>query len=520
MEKYDVVFVGGGHSALVAAAYLAKAGVNVCVLERQPFLGGGVVTQDVDGFKHDLASVLHAAIQLNPLIVNDELKLKSKYGLEYIVPEKVCTMIFPDNTSIAIHKDVGKTCESIAKWSQKDAAMYPKFLEWAEPMVQILAMGTFNPAPPTAAMMAMLDQNEIGRELIRAMNMSSLDIVQEWFESPQLIQLMSRWTSEMMISPLEAGTGSVALLYLALLHKTGIGLPVGGSGALVTALERCFKDLGGTVRTSSTVSQIKVEGGVAKGVILDTGEEILATKAVISNLNIKQLFPDMVGQGDIPEDFAKKVKRIKTSSYSAIRVNIALDEKPHYIAEEANNSCFLELNPFYDGYLQLFDGFKYGKTAVNAPVLSVQTVFDPTRAPEGKHTLYLYHYEPYFLPEGPEHWDVIKDQIADGLWANFKNHCSNMTDDKVIHKFASSPLDLERWNPSWIHGDFMHFGQYAYQNAGNRPIPGWTRYKTPIDKLYMCGPSVHPGPAVTGGGRAAVQVVMEDLGIDFEKVIR
>ena len=147
------------------------------------------------------------------------------------------------------------------------------------------------------------------------------------------------------------------------------------------------------------------------------------------------------------------------------------------------------------------------------------TQFDPSRAPEGKHTLYLYHYEPYNLKGGAARWDEIRQEVADGILKALQDHTTNMGEENILGRWISSPLDFERINPAFIQGDHGHIGRYIYQALGNRPIPRWN-YKTPVEKLYMCGPGTHPGAGICGGGRAAVQVVMADLGIDFEKVIK
>jgi phytoene dehydrogenase-like protein len=154
------------------------------------------------------------------------------------------------------------------------------------------------------------------------------------------------------------------------------------------------------------------------------------------------------------------------------------------------------------------------------PMMVVATLFDSTRAPQGKHTMYLYHYEPYNLKDGgAAKWDKIKQEVANGILETLRRHTTNMGAENILGRWIHTPLDIERYNPSFVHGDIGHLGAFVTQFFGNRPLPGWGKYKTPVKKLYMCGSSTHPGGAVTGGGRAAVQVIMEDLGIDFRKVI-
>ncbi len=166
-----------------------------------------------------------------------------------------------------------------------------------------------------------------------------------------------------------------------------------------------------------------------------------------------------------------------------------------------------------------FDDMEYGYVPVDMPVVSCQTRLDPSRAPEGKHSMYLFHYAPYDLADGgASRWDEIREETADAVLATVQKQTTNMGADNIIGRFIETPLDLERRNPAMIGGDYSHLGRELSQMMGNRYLPGWG-YKTPVDKFWMCGPSCHPGGGVSGGGRAAVQPVMEALGIDFEEVI-
>ena len=171
-------------------------------------------------------------------------------------------------------------------------------------------------------------------------------------------------------------------------------------------------------------------------------------------------------------------------------------------------------------YLRGFDDLVYGIPRPDFPVLHCPTRIDPTRAPEGKHTLYIYQYAPYDLHDGGgAKWDEISEEFCEDLLTEIRDKTTNMGDENILGEWHKSPLDYERYNPAWPHGDFTHIGSHINQALGNRPLPGWSQYKTPVDKLYLCGPSTHPGMGVIGAGRAAVLVIMEDLGIDFEKVI-
>ena len=520
MAEYDVIVAGGGHNGLTAAAYLAKAGVNVCVLEKNPWVGGGVISREVTlpGFKHDVAAGFHIFIQPNPLVRNDELGLFSKYGLKYLYPDPAITIIFPDDTSISFYRDINKTCDSIAKFSQKDADAYRRFFEWADPIVVMLFMGMFSPPPPMGALFAQLEQSEVGQDLIRALMMSGLATINEWFENDKVKSCMMRFVSEAIVSPDDNGTGYYLMVMIPVIHRFGLAFPEGGSGELSEALARCIRDNGGTIRTEAAVKSIKVINGQAKGVILESGEEVIAKKAVVCNLNIKQIFPGMVESSGVDPNFNKRVQRLTPAGFLGLMQSIALNEAPKYKAgDEANKSGMVEFCDWLENFRRAFDGFKYGVPDSGMPLSACHTVNDPTRAPDGKHTLYLFHYEPFDLDKGT--WEERKQKVADDILGTVQQHTTNMGTDNIIGRHIYSPLELEKWSDSWPRGDATHFGSYLYQSMGNRPLPGWSQFRMPIDRLYLCGPSAYPGLGCTGGARAAVPVIMEDLGLDFEKMI-
>jgi phytoene dehydrogenase-like protein len=522
METHDVVVIGGGHNGLTVAAYLAKAKLKVCVLEKQDKVGGGVITRELTlpGFKHDPGSIMHGIISANPLIHRDELGLQSKYGLKYVYPDKIFAAVFPDDRALVFQRDLDKTCESISRFSARDADAYRAFCKAITEMRKVVSIGMFSPPPSWGAMMSVLNRSHQGRELLRILLSSVLDVAEDWFESEEMKLAMCRYASELMIGPREKGTGS-AMWFVAGLHRWPIAMPIGGSGALSEALQACIKDHGGSIKVSDAVKSIRVEGDVAKGVILESGEEVLATKAVISNVHVKQLFLDMVKPEKLPAGFLEIVKRIRPATFSGLHQAIALNEAPKYKAGvDVDTALFVEFTPFLEEFLRSFDDYFYGIPRTNMPLVVTATIFDPSRAPEGKHTLYLWHYEPYKLKDGgPSKWDNIKQEIADSILETVCKHTTNLTAESSLGRWMMSPFDLPKYFPSMLDGDIGHIGHFLTQSFDHRPFAGWGPYKTPIVKLYMTGASTHPGTGVTGGGRATAQVIMEDLGIDFKKVI-
>jgi phytoene dehydrogenase-like protein len=323
------------------------------------------------------------------------------------------------------------------------------------------------------------------------------------------------------IKPQTMGTGLVLFLMIPMLHKYGWGLPIGGSGALSEAMEKCVLENGGVIRISSPVTRFKVEQGECEGVVLENGEEILATKAVVANLHVKQVYHQMLTEKELPSGFQETVGKIMPSDYTTFVLGLALHESPQFKAgAEFDEALSIEFSPTsMVDYLRYYDELSYGCEPQMNPYMACVTFHDKTRAPEGKHLICGGTFAPYNLKEGgPLRWDDIREETADRFLDFLQQYISNLGTENIIGRFVMSPLDLERHNSAMICGDFGSIGAHLHQSAGNRPLPGWN-YRTPVNNLYLCGPSCHPGGSVIGGGRAAVQVVMEDLNIDFEKMI-
>ena len=522
MEKHDVVIIGAGHNGLIVAAYLAKARLDVCVVELQDMVGGCVATRELTlpGFKHDVAGAIHMMIQANPLLHQDELGLKSKYGLKYVSPDPPGAIVFSDDRALVIYKDINRMYESIKQFSAKDADAYLKFCQYLKKTLAPVGVGMFAAPPRFGAMMSFLDSSEEGREYIKIILSSVQDIAEEWFESKEMRAAFGRWASEEMIGPREKGTGLYASAW-PLFHTWGLTMPIGGSGVFSEALAACIRDNGGTIKLSTAVKRVIVEHGAARGIRIENGEQIMAQKAVVANVNVKQLFLQMLSDQELPPGFQERVKKLKASSFAPLVQAIALNEAPKFKAGgDVNKAPFVEISPYPEELLRLYDDYSYGVPNAGMPIMGISTIVDPTRAPAGKHTLYLYHFEPYHLRDGgAAAGDKVKQQVADQVLETARKHCTNLDDRNILGRWIASPLDYERMNPALIEGDIGHIGSFLPQSFGNRPLPGWGQYKTPIQGLYMCGASTHPGVGITGGGRATVRVIMEDLGIDFKKIL-
>lgn len=523
-DQFDVVIAGGGHNALIAGCYLAKAGLSVCIAERNGKVGGSVATDEMTGpgFRQDTCSIAHTMIQANPLLRNDELGLFAKFGLRYIQPEKMTAVAFEDETVLEFWSDLDRTCASMAKISPKDAGNYRAFCTQVDHALDMIVMGMFSVPPSVGAQTMMMDQSPEGQEMMRLQSISAWDLICEWIEHPKIRMALARYAAEAMIDPFDNGTGFGFYIILPYMYRYGAGVCVGGSGALAEALERCFLAHGGTVRLNAEVTQILIEGGEAKGIVLVDGEEIRASKAVIAGLHVAQIFPHMVPGFDLPAGFQHRIDTLKYADFQAMAVHLSLKEPLKFaLGGDVDDffwveRCHTDVDAFRDGFQDLKKGIPNRKFACWLQ----QFRADPSRVPEGQGLVHIYAFAPLDLKDGGrEKWDEIGETVARGFVDDLRNECTNLTDDNILQMHFMTPLDIMRHNRALVNCDLVHIPFYSWQMGGNRPVPGWSQYRMPVPKLYMTGGSTHPGGGVTGGpGRNATQIIMEDLGLDFDTV--
>jgi phytoene dehydrogenase-like protein len=525
-KKYEVVIAGAGHNSLIVGCYLAKAGVKTCIVERNSKAGGSVATSELagPGYKHDVCSVAHALILGNPLMRNDELQLKSKYGLEYQMPERLTAIFFDDGSVLEFYNDLDRTCDSIAKFSARDAEAYRRFHAQVSRTLDMLVMGMFSVPPAFGVQAAMLDQSPEGQEMMRLQSISSWDLISEWFENDKIKIALARYASEAMMNPFDNGTGFGFYLILPYMYKYGMGIPVGGSGALADSLVRCFTAHGGDILLDSEVQQIKMSGQDATGVVLTSGEEIAASKAVVAGLHVAQVFPHMVPGAALPDGFQHRIDTLKYASLQPFTVHLSLEEPVQFKVGKAVDDFFWveRSHSNVEEFAQAFRQLEYGYPVRDFAAYVQQYKADPTRLPAGKGMIHIYAFAPLNLKDGGrEKWDVIGSQVADQFIDDLSRLTTNVHRDNIVGKHFMTPLDIQRYNTSLVNTDIQHIGFYSWQLGGNRPVPGWGQYRTPVNKLYLTAGSTHPGGGVTGGpGRNATQVIMEDLGLDFESVCR
>jgi len=520
-DRFDVVVAGAGHNSLVTAAYLSKAGYRCLVLEGRPMLGGGVKTAQLTlkGFKDDCCSTAHTFLQDNPMIKNDELKLRD-YGLEYVDPDPIFHIPFPDGTYLTQWRDLDRTCSEFAKFSKKDAAAYRKMLAEFDAVKPILLGTSFTPIGFAKPLNDQLAQQPRGKLWQRRLAMSAWDIIGDTFEDEHCRTFML-YMSHLSAEPPDAPvTGRLAYATARQQHS-GRPIPKGGSGALTQALARFIEAHGGILLTNKWVQRLIVENGKCTGVECSDGSSYRAEKAVVSTIHIKHLV-DMAPRELWGTDFVDGVDTWQAENAMFV-THYATTEPPKYAVAGGT------LSPTESGILASPDralrfGYDDARGVANTenPPLQIIccSVADPTRAPAGMHTLKVLGWQPYELKEGPEYWDKIKNEVSDANLNYLRRFAPNLTDDKILARFVESPLDLERMNPHFWHGSAHAGAQSAAQSGPMRPMLGWAQHRMPIPGLYQTGATTHPGGSVTGApGRNAATVMLKDFGTSIEEVV-
>ena len=527
---YDAIVIGGGHNGLVTAAYLAKAGRKVLVLERRSIVGGAAVTEafeEAPDFK--FSSCADGMGQLSPEIIKD-LNL-DQHGLEILPADPAIFAPQPDGTYLTIWRDMAQTVKEIERFSPKDAARYPEFITLVG-KVSSLVGALMSLTPPHLPKPAAADLKELlkllgpARKLkkkdihdtLRILPMSVHDLINEWFESEALRGLIAaRGVTGITWGPRAAGT-AYTLLYACAGHGGDAfgssGLIKGGMGALTQAMARAAQHYGAKLRTGVEVAEVIIEAGRTTGVVLATGEKISAA-AIISNADPRTTFLKLVDPQHLDPFFIQQVQNIKFRG-SGARVHLALNELPRFTALNGGDSRRylqgrIQIAPGVDYVERAFDAAKYGDYS-RQPYLEVRipSLSDPTLAPPGKHVMSIYvQYAPYHLRKG--NWNDERKGLAEVVIETLAHYAPNLK-EAILHTKVLTPLDLEtiyglpEGNPN--HGE-MTLDQFLYM----RPVPGWAQYRTPIQGLYMCGAGTHPGGGVTGlPGKNAAREILKDWG--------
>ncbi len=520
-SRYDAIVIGGGHNGLVNAAYLARAGKKVLVLERRHVLGGAAVTEEVfPGFKFSVCS--YVVSLLRPEIIR-ELDLP-RHGLEILPLDGTFTPM-PDGDYLWRVDDHAKTRREIARHSKLDAEAYE---EYGKAMAQMakFVKPILNMTPPNPAKLSIREIRDLlflGRRFqrlpgpdqynqVQLMTMSAADFLDQWFETDVLKATMS--ASGIIGTFL--GVRSPGTAYVLLHHYMGEidgafrswGFARGGTGAISNAIADAAREAGVEIRTESPIARILVKNGQARGVALENGDEI-AADVISSSVDPHLTFLRMIEPGQLPDDFLEEVRRYKFRGSSG-KVNLALDALPDFKCLPGSGAHLrgaISISPSVDYMERAYDEAKYGKYSGRPYIdMVIPTLTDPSVAPPGKHVMSCFvQYAPYTLKEGT--WDEQRDAFGDNVINTISEYAPNLK-NIILHRQVLTPLDLER-DFGLTEGNIFQGELTLEQLFFLRPVPGWAQYRTPVKNLYLCGSATHPGGGIMGapGRLAALQIL-------------
>jgi phytoene dehydrogenase-like protein len=519
---WDVVVAGAGHNSLVTAAYLAKAGLSCLVVEAREQVGGDTSSEalTLPGFLHDTCSTAHNLIQASPTLARHELPLED-YGLEYLHPDPVVHVPFPDGAWLTQWRDPDRTCEELARFSRRDADAYRRLLADYQQVAPLFGRWRNTPVGWGPALPELLAGGPDGARWLRRQAMSAWEIIQDLF-ADEHVRAFMLWMSFMTVQPVDRpGTGALAYSLVFGRQRHSWTLPKGGSLALPLALARYIEAHGGAVLTGRRVTGLVLDGGRCIGVETADGERHLAARAVLSTIHVKHLV-EMAPDGVWGDDFRFGVDTWR-AGVSMFVAHYATTEPPRYPAGDGAVESVAAGTPgSVARMLRVGSEFTRGVVATEDPVLLVlaPTVADPSRAPAGRHTLKVVGFQPYELPAGPQDWDRRKDEVAEANLAALRRYAPNLDEEVILARHVKSPLDLERFNAHNWHGS-CHGGDLGPAQSGAlRPAPGWAGHRTPVAGLYQTGATTHPGGSVSAApGRNAAMVILRDLGHDPQEVL-
>ncbi len=485
-------------------------------------IGGGVKTAELmlKGFHDDVCSSAHTFMMDNPMIRNNELRL-ADFGLEYIDPDPVFHIPFPDGSYLTQWRDLDRTCAEFAKFSKKDADAYRKMLAEFDAIKPTLMNATFAPIGFGKPLNDQLAAQPRGKLWQRRLAMSAWEIIRDTFEDEHtrvFMLYMSHLASEPPDAP---GTGRLAYATARQQHS-GRPIPKGGSGALTQALSRVIEANHGVLLTNKWVKQLIIENGKCVGVECSDGSSYRAEKAVVSTIHIKHLV-DMAPRELWGQDFVDGVDTWQAENAMFV-THYAASEAPKFKGDGGTVApCEAGILVSSDRALRF--GYDDASGVVNLKDPPLQVICcssaDPSRTPAGMHSFKVVGWQPYELKEGPEHWDKIKKDVSDANLKFLRRFAPNLTDDKILARFIESPLDMERMNPHFWHGSAHAGAQTGSQTGAMRPMPGWAHHNMPIPGLYQTGATTHPGGSVTAGpGRNAAMVMLKDFGTSIEEVLK
>jgi phytoene dehydrogenase-like protein len=514
-RNYDGIIIGAGHHGLVLGAYLAKAGLNILLVERRLDYGGGLSTKEATepGFYHNLHSINHFHISETPWFKDLELGER----VTYITPRYEFGQAHSDGTALVLGRDLEETAANIARFSRKDAATFREWNRKAEGITaKIFLPERYCEPLPQAEREALLSRSALGREFLAVTKRQPLDVVQELFENEHVrllflfkVSLFGTWLVDTLSS-----TSPMGSVIRAFDLESGYQLCQGGSFNLARGLMETFIAAGGRYQPQVAIDRIIIEGSRASGIALADGRTVRA-KFIASTLDVHQTFEKLVGREQLPDPFRRKLDGFKYTAWALYGLHLALHESPRFAAAsfDPNIDRALKWSIGADSMEDLFAAHR-DVQAGRVPKL-VQfgsgplSLLDPTQAPPGKHTTYAWHVMPLEPDLGGQDYDEFQEEFADKIIETWARYCPNMTRRNIIARHIYTARDYARELINMRSGDiFMgafNAEQVMYNHFG---------YRSPIANLYNAGSAGHPGGAISGGsGYITAGIIARDLGL-------
>jgi phytoene dehydrogenase-like protein len=515
-KTYDGIIIGAGHHGLILGSYLARAGLDILLVERRLTYGGGLCTREVTlpGFYHNLHSINHFHISETPWF--KDLGLDQR--VTYITPRYEFGQAHHDGSALVLGRDLEESVANIARFSKKDAQTFREWNKKAEAITRDIFLPERYAEPlPKDEREALLKRNALGREFLEVANRQPLEVVRELFENEHVrllflfkVSLFGTWLTDTL-----SKTSPMGSVIRAFDLESGYQLCQGGSFNLARGLMETFIAAGGAFEPQVTIDRIVIENGKATGIELAGGGTVRARQFVASTLDVHQTFETLVGREQLPADFLRKLDGFQYTAWSLFGLHLALNESPRFKAES--------FDPNINRSLKWSIGAETMED-LNAAHLDVQagrvpkivqfgsgpsSLLDPSQAPPGKHTTYCWHVMPLNPDIGAKSYESWKEEFSDRIVETFARYCPNMTSKNILGRYAYTGREYVQEMINMRGGDiFMgafNAEQVMYNHFG---------YRSPIPNLYNAGSAGHPGGAISGGaGYISAGLIVEDLGV-------
>jgi phytoene dehydrogenase-like protein len=515
-RTYDGIIVGAGHHGLILGTYLARAGLDILLVERRLTYGGGLCTREVTlpGFYHNLHSINHFHISETPWF--KDLNLDDR--VTYITPRYEFGQAHHDGSALVLGRDLEESIANIARFSKKDAATFREWNRKAEKITaQIFLPERYAEPLPKEEREAFLSRTALGREFLEVSNRQPLDVVRELFENEHVrllflfkVSLFGTWLVDTL-----SKTSPMGSVIRAFDLESGYQLCQGGSFNLARGLMESFVAAGGTFQPQINIERIVIENGRATGIELAYGPTVRARQFVASTLDVHQTFEKLVGREQLPAAFLKKLDGFQYTAWSLFGLHLALNESPRFTAEkfDPNINRSLKWSIGAETMEDLFSAHQDVQAGRVPKIIQFGSgplsLLDPTQAPPGKYTTYCWHVMPLEPNLDGQSYENFKEEFSDKIVECFARYCPNMTSKNILARYVYTGREYVQEMVNMRGGDIFMGAFNAEQVMFNH-----FGYRSPIPNLYNAGSAGHPGGAISGGaGYISAGVIANDLGL-------